>query len=286
MLDYEKKYVNLINGETYAYIEKGKAKKTVLLLHGNLASSVHMVTLMDKLKEEYRVIAPDLRGFGDSSFNQPFMSLKELAFDVLLFCKAINIQNAFVLGWSTGFGVAMELAIICPSIVTGLFSLEGMSVKGYYSEQRETKIFTSFQKMNEDQTMNFIPKALANKDYEVIKAVWTKTLLKSPIQDDLLTLYVKETMKQRSQSYINWCWVNFNISDEANLYTKGNGLMNQIKCPIHITLAENDNVVTPKMIQENINRFKSAKVYRFIKGGHCLHFDELDKITQILKTII
>ena len=40
-LNLEKKYVNLPNGERYAYIEKGEGDKVVLLIHGNNASSIH-----------------------------------------------------------------------------------------------------------------------------------------------------------------------------------------------------------------------------------------------------
>ena len=71
-LNLEKKYVNLPNGERYAYIEKGEGDKVVLLIHGNNASSIHYEPLYREFPEGYRVVAPDLRGFGDSSYNKSF----------------------------------------------------------------------------------------------------------------------------------------------------------------------------------------------------------------------
>ena len=39
-LNLEKKYVNLPNGERYAYIEKGEGDKVVLLIHTNLVGFI------------------------------------------------------------------------------------------------------------------------------------------------------------------------------------------------------------------------------------------------------
>lgn len=289
MIEYQKEYVSLINNEKIAYIKKGSGPN-LLLIHGNMASSVHMVELMDQLKENYTVIAPDLRSFGDSSFNNNFTSLKELAFDLILFLEKLKIKETFVVGWSTGFGVAMELAILNPKLVRGLLSLEGMSIKGYYSLKTDNnnkilshRIYQSFNELKKDKELNFVHEALLNGNYPLIKNVWENTLLVSrKITGPLLDLYVKETLKQRSQANINWCWVNFNISDDSNLYSKGTSEYHQIKCPVIITLGLIDNVVTEPMIMENIDAFKESTLYTFPNAGHCVHFDELTKIVEII----
>lgn len=178
----------------------------------------------------------------------------------------------------------MELAIIAPNIVKSLFSLEGMSVKGYYSPRNLENVFNSYSEMRKDKSMNFIPSALESNNYNLIKDVWEKTLLINlKLDDKLLDLYVKETLKQRCQMNINWCWVTFNISNEANPYSKGSGEMNKITCPIYITLGLKDNVVTPKMIDENIKLLKNTKVFTFENGSHCLHYDELNSVVKIIR---
>ncbi|MDR0832138.1 MAG: alpha/beta hydrolase, partial [Bacillales bacterium] len=252
----EKKFINLANEETIAYIQKGNGPEIILLLHGNMASSSTMLTLIEALQDRYTVIAPDLRGFGDSSYNKSFKSLKDLAFDMLLFCDYLKLNKVHVLGWSTGFGVALELAILKPSLVKSLFSLEGMSLKGYYSIKKDAfgneiphTLYPSYQVMNENEGMRALQDAINRNDYEFVKNMWLKLLLVvKPISNEELDLYVKETLKERCQLDINWCWVNFNISDEPNLYTQGNSTYHQITCPITLTLGENDNIVVPKMI--------------------------------------
>ena len=77
MKQYPVNTLTLKNGETIAYREAGKGEKTLLLIHGNMSSSVHWQPLMEALETEYRLVAPDMRGFGDSSYHKPFDSLRE-----------------------------------------------------------------------------------------------------------------------------------------------------------------------------------------------------------------
>lgn len=289
---FKKQFVELPNNEKIAYIDQGTSEKIILLIHGNMASSATMITLIDALKDDYRVVAPDMRGFGDSSFNQNFTTLEALAFDMFLFCKALKIKKAHVIGWSTGFGVAMELALLAPQLVMSLFSIEGMSVKGFYSRRKDKngeilkhKIFNSYKEMKTDSEMRFVPDALKRQDRAFVENIWTNLLLhvKPEENKNLLNLYIDETLKERCQMNINWCWVNFNISDEANLYTKGHDRVGELKCPVYLTLSDQDNVVTKDMILENVRLIKHAKVIEFNEAGHCLHIDQLKALVDAIK---
>ena len=106
-VDYVMKKYGRIGKETLAYLDRGRGE-TVLLLHGNMSSSLHFTPLFERLAAGFRLVAPDLRGFGDSTYHEPFDSLGELAEDVYLFMEALDIPSAFVVGWSTGGGIALE----------------------------------------------------------------------------------------------------------------------------------------------------------------------------------
>lgn len=294
MISYEKKYKTLKNGETIAYIDKGSGDETIVLIHGNMASSVHMVTLIDELKGKHRVIAPDLRGFGDSSFNNDFLSLKELAYDLLLLLDELKIEKVHLVGWSTGFGVALELKILNTNLVKSIFSIQGMTVKGYYSLKTDKngnvlskRLYKNFEEMKKDDEQMLVHHEILKQNYNFIKTVWEKTLLRDePIDDELLHLYVLETLKQRCQANINWCWVNFNISHEENLFTKGSGEIDLIDCPIYLTYGKEDNVVTKEMLDINLRTFKNLKVFEFENGDHTLQFKHLNKVKLIIEQMV
>ena len=133
----EKKYVSIGN-ETIAYLDEGQGD-VVLMIHGNMSSSVHYEPLISRIKDRYRCVALDLRGFGDSSYNHRFDTMAELAEDVSAFMDALAIPSAYVVGWSNGGGVALKLCAMYPEKVKKFFSIEGASHKGYPLFRKDEK---------------------------------------------------------------------------------------------------------------------------------------------------
>ena len=78
------KSIKLPNGEAMAYRQMGEGDKVLVLVHGNYSSSVHVDMIMEGMPEGFKMYAPDLRGYGDTTYNTPISSLKELASDVKL----------------------------------------------------------------------------------------------------------------------------------------------------------------------------------------------------------
>lgn len=60
-------------------------RKTLLLVHGNFSSSLHFVRAIKNLSPHFHILAPDMRGFGDSTYNKRIKTLKELGDDLILF---------------------------------------------------------------------------------------------------------------------------------------------------------------------------------------------------------
>lgn len=62
--------------------------------------------------------------------------------------------------------------------------------------------------------------------------------------------------------------------------------MNNIKFPVHLILALEDNVVTPEMILENIDWLKNVTVSTYLNASHCLYIDDLDSVINAFKNYI
>jgi pimeloyl-ACP methyl ester carboxylesterase len=65
--------------------------------------------LADSMSTQYRVICPDLPGFGNSALTHPIQSLEEVAEQLEGWMQAKQIQNPIVLGHSLGGYVALAL---------------------------------------------------------------------------------------------------------------------------------------------------------------------------------
>ena len=282
----EKKSIRLANGETYAYFDLGanqKSPEPFLLIHGNSSSSVHFLPLFSRLTS-VRLIAPDLRGFGDSSYNAHFSSLRELAEDVKLFADALGISKAHVVGWSTGGGIAFELAVLYPDLVSSLFIIEGAGHKGFplYKKNPDGSFvpFASKEELAADPIL--IAPALAAHDAHnsaFFDVLWDKSIYinKKPGAEEG-KLYISETLKQRNLVDLDWALATFNMSDGHNGYTMGSGTIGKIKCPVTITCADKDMLVPPATSRENAAAIKGAKLLEYENCGHSPLVDCPDRL--------
>lgn len=91
----------------------------VVLIHGNVSSSLFWQDLMLALAEHSYVIAPDLRGFGETE-TAPIdatRGVRDHSDDVAALLTVLEVSSADFVGWSMGAGVVMQLAIDQPSLV-------------------------------------------------------------------------------------------------------------------------------------------------------------------------
>ena len=90
------------------FFEKGQGHP-LLFLHGFCESGEMWRYFADSLSTQYRVICPDLPGFGDSVLTHPIQSLEEVAEQLESWLQELQIQNPIVLGHSLGGYVALAL---------------------------------------------------------------------------------------------------------------------------------------------------------------------------------
>lgn len=106
------------------YLEAGEGKKTILFLHGFPMSKSIWSSLIEKLDDSYRCIAPDLSGYGSSlpvSNQQP--SIDSYADDIAQFSSTVIQEPVIVVGISMGGMIALAIAARYPELLQGLILL-------------------------------------------------------------------------------------------------------------------------------------------------------------------
>lgn len=119
-----------IGGIRVRYLDWGGQGKPVILLHG-LASSANWYDLVaPHLRNDYRVIAPDQRGHGQTTQAGSGYDWGTLTKDVVGLMDELALANAAVFGHSWGANVALNVAARAPDRVNALGLIEGGTSRG------------------------------------------------------------------------------------------------------------------------------------------------------------
>lgn len=90
-----------VNGVEIEFDEKGSGA-AVLLIHGFPFNRSIWTRQFDTLSKSFRVIAPDLRGFGKSAVPQGPLAMEDYANDILALMDRLNIIRFVPIGHSMG----------------------------------------------------------------------------------------------------------------------------------------------------------------------------------------
>jgi pimeloyl-ACP methyl ester carboxylesterase len=119
----------MADGISIFYREAGPADRpVVLLLHGFPTSSFQFRQLIPRLADKYRVIAPDLPGFGftevlaERNYRYTFDSLAK---SIEAFTDALALQRYALYIFDFGAPTGLRLAVSRPERVTAIFSQNG-----------------------------------------------------------------------------------------------------------------------------------------------------------------
>ena len=105
-----------VNSVRLHYLIAGKGDP-VILLHGYAENSHMWRPLMAQLAKRHTVIAPDLRGFGQSSKPMTGYDKKTMAQDIHALAQSLGYQHEVVVGHDIGLMVAYAYAAQYPSDV-------------------------------------------------------------------------------------------------------------------------------------------------------------------------
>ena len=111
------------------HLGEDQAPPTLILVHGSPGDKEDFRSLGPELGKRYRVIAPDLPGFGGSTEDIPDYSIRAHARYVIELIDALGIDRAHLLGFSMGGGVALNIADIAPHRVESITMLSAIGVQ-------------------------------------------------------------------------------------------------------------------------------------------------------------
>ncbi|MDR2749944.1 MAG: alpha/beta hydrolase [Clostridiales bacterium] len=262
--------------EMIAYRRAG-AGDPVLLIHGNLCSSVHWIPTLEKLSKTHDVIVPDMRGFGESTYANKIETLRDLALDLEKLVDGLGIGPFKVAGWSTGGGVAMEMAADLERI-TGLVLIDSVPPTGYLMYKKDenrkpiySQPITTYEEMEADPVQVQIPlKALRTGNKAIMRRVFENSIYNIVIPpEEEYEANISATMLQRNLLEIDYALLTFDMVKS--------GRLDKIKCPIHMIHGAKDKLIPLEWALKAKDLLGDrATLHVFENAGHSVLTDDPD----------
>lgn len=116
----------------YKVSGKGKA---VILLHGFVEEGSMWNDTAKELSKSYRVIIPDLEGFGNSALKSSALSMEYYADQVQALLQEVNVKTCVMIGHSMGGYITLHFAEKYPDMLRGF----GLINSHCFEDTREKK---------------------------------------------------------------------------------------------------------------------------------------------------
>jgi len=294
MFDAAPEMVELENGETIAYRARPGGDVPVVLLHGNMSSSVHWDIVFEEMDDRFALYAMDLRGFGDSSYESEADSLTDFAEDVPLFADAVGLDDFHLWGWSAGAGVAMQVAADVPDRIRRLVLLAPPSTQGLPVYEKDEnlqpteRVLTTREELAQDPvSVAPVLQALEEQDAETMKNIWTQAIFVNDVpEEERFDRYIEATLKQRNLLDIDYALVHFNISHEDNGIEPGTDEVANIDAPTLVLRGEDDLVVTREMSERVTDEIADARYVELPDCGHAPAVDDADRLLADVESFL
>lgn len=112
------------DGEKIAYSMAGSGDTALIFIHGWSLDSRLWHNQINEFSQQYQVIAMDLAGHGNSSFNREEYTMAAFAQDVKAIIEKEQLDSVILVGHSMAGGVIAEAAKLMPKTVKGIIGID------------------------------------------------------------------------------------------------------------------------------------------------------------------
>ncbi len=269
--DFQKRQRITQIGERFiSYVEAGEGDP-VVLIHGIPTWGFLWHETIDALKENFRVLVPDLIGFGFSDKRDNFdRSIAAQAEILDQWLETLDVPSAHIVGQDIGGGVALRLATLFPDRVA---SLCVMNTVCYDSWPIELMLQFGHPEMYR--------KASASTTMKLLKQALKMGFESSPEDEFLEGLLAPYSTEAGKLSLIrNAAALNTNLTTEIT------HLLPEIEVPTRIIWGENDKFQLVKYGERLAKDIPGAELVRIADARHFLMIDKPAEVNGALKAFL
>lgn len=261
------------------YVDYGGAGKPLLVLvHGGRDHCRNWDLVAPALVQDYHVVAPDLRGHGDSAWAIGSQySMPDYVLDLAQLLGHFGDPSVTLVGHSLGGNVVLHYAGLYPERVAKVAAIEGL---GPPPEMIEDK--SADERMTEwiDTMRDFAQRS--PRGYKSLDEAVSRMQGANPHLSETMArhLTVHGTVRQENGAY-TWKFDNYVRAWGPQRYDfeAVKSLWSRIDCPVLLVRGAESWASDPTK-DGRADNFADVRYLEFAKAGHWVHHDQLEGFTN------
>jgi pimeloyl-ACP methyl ester carboxylesterase len=270
------------------YVDWGNpSAPPLLLVHGGRDHCRNWDWVAEELRRDWHIIAPDLRGHGDSQWSPDGnYSMSGYIYDLAQLIHQQELAPVTIVSHSLGGNISLRYAGIYPEKVRKLVSIEGLGPSPRMIAERKKKdIAQRMQEWIDEQRKlsGRLPRKYPTIE-DAFKRMQDENKHLSPEQARHLT---QHGVNQNEDGTYSWkfdnyvrTWPPYDMrgQDIVQLWTR-------ITCPTLLVYGKESWASNPTE-DGRMAHFKDAKVMSFDDAGHWVHHDQLEGFVKALREFL
>lgn len=248
-----------IDGNKVRYLESGNSDNVLLLIHGLGASAERWEFVIPIFEKYYKVIVPDLLGFGYS--DKPIADYTPEFFTDFLekFLKTLAIEKTHVIGSSLGGQVTAEFTAKNPHIVNKMVLVSSSGIMKHSTPALDAYVMAALYPNKETAQQAF-------------KTMSASTEVSDTIVETFIERMHLPNAKMAFMSTI------LGLKNAEILTTK----LETITSPSLIVWGELDPVIPIKYAEAFVSSIQDCRFYKMDNSGHTPFVDNPVKFAEIV----
>lgn len=270
------------------YVDWGNPEAPPLLLvHGGRDHCRSWDWVAEELSRDWHVIAPDLRGHGDSAWSPDGdYSMAAHVYDLAQLIHQLGLTPVTLVSHSLGGNICLRYSGIYPENVRRLVAIEGLGLSPRLQAERLAKPVTQLIREWIDEkraAAGRLPKRYQSLD-EAYQRMKTENSYLSDSQARHLTVH---GISQNEDGTYSWKFDNYvRFIHPVDLQpAEIEGLWQAIACPTLLLYGENSWASNP-LKDGRAGHFRNARVDVYKDAGHWLHHDQFERFIADLKEFL
>lgn len=270
------------------YVDWGNVEAPpLLLIHGGRDHCRNWDWVAEALRDDYHIIAPDLRGHGDSQWMiGGSYAISEYVYDIAQLLHQTKLTPIKIIGHSLGGAITLRYAGLNPDHVTKVVAIEGM---GPPPERMKDHADLSTQQRLQrwiDQLRDLSGRT--PRRYKTLEEAWQRMQEANPhLSPDQARHLTIHGVNQNEDGTYSWKFDNYIRANPPFTMPReaAEELWAAIKCPTLLIHGTDSWAEDPRR-DGRADFFSDVRVEEFKDAGHWVHHDQLDGFLDLVKEFL